>query len=114
MDATEYHKICQDPRALKRYTIEETLKVIPSDLVALRINIDQILSNSPIEKPTEHSGGPDTDYFFVNLSDDDIIQIVETLGDAEVGAVAENGSTTQLASSYATLLDTWNAILMQE
>jgi len=114
MNASEYHKMCQDPRALIRNTIEETLKAIPPDFEVLRNRVGQVLNGTPIEKPIEHRGGSDTDYYLVKLNDKEIFQIVEVLGEAEAGAVAENGSTTQLASHYATLLNKWNAILMQE
>ena len=107
MDSAEYHKQCSSPASFRRKELEDTyeaLKVAQSEKAKIIANA---LESSPIEKPRQHSGGQENDYFNVAVPELDAEAIIEVLGDLEAQSVSEEGHTTPLASHYASLLDRW-------
>ena len=69
------------------------------------------LSQAPIAKPPKHIGGPETDFFQVNLTEEEVEQIICHLFDREAAAVSPDGETTVLASYYAGLVDFWGHLM---
>ena len=110
MTTEEYKIICSKPNAIGRDTIYETLRAIQGEDASLIAELEGILEKPPIEKPSKHEGGPNTDFFLIDLKQETLEKIVETLFDREAGAVGIDGETTPAASRFAMLVDTWNAI----
>jgi hypothetical protein len=73
--------------------------------------IAKILREPPILKPVKHEGGPWTDYYRVEISQDAVSEIVQELLSAETNAVAPNGFTTPQAPQRAALVDKWGDYL---
>ena len=62
-----------------------------------------------LAKPDTHIGGPLDDFFQVELSGSEADEIIGALMVAEGAAVADDGSTTLLASSIGSLVDLWQS-----
>ena len=71
--------------------------------------LQAIISAGPIEKPEKHRGGPETDFFQVQLDQSELEVIVEAFCELEVSNLTSRGATTLTASHYATMLDIWHA-----
>ena len=110
MNQKEYKKITSQNNLLPRNIIEQTKNLISDKDKALVNKLKKILTSDPVEKPSKHSSGTETDYFVVDLTSDEISTIVEACGDAEVGSLDKDYNTTPQASYYGTLLDIWQAI----
>ena len=83
MDPKTYKAICQRPDVFSRGELRETrggLRAVSRSEVAL---ISAILIGAPIEKPSKHAGGPETDYFKCDLTVEQVDQVVEALFDAD-------------------------------
>jgi len=107
MTTEEYKKICSQQNAIGRLAIYETLRALQGEDASVIAELEGILEKPPIEKPPKHEGGPDTDFFLIDVKQETLEKIVETLGDREADAVGIDGKTTPEASRFATLLDIW-------
>ena len=107
MDSTAYHEQCSSPASFSRKQLENTLEALQQAKSEKEELISAVLGSSPIEKPKQHIGGPETDYFEVSMSEFSAELIIEVLGTLEVQNVSPEGLTTPLASHYAGLLDRW-------
>ena len=108
----KYKVACQYPYAFARGVLEETervLKVKAPELVPL---IEQTLSQSAIEKSSQHTGDQRTDYFYVRIDLLAAEVIRDAFVDMEVASVGLDGSTTALASYYAGMADAWTDCLL--
>jgi hypothetical protein len=107
MNANDYKQICSRPDVLQRAVLEQTARVIQIDLPAHAEHIESILGESPVSKPAQHNGGNETDYFYIDLSDEEAGEIIEYLLEKEAGAIGVDGNTTAEASSLGRLVDLW-------
>ena len=103
MDIATYKQLASRSDAFRRVTLTDTAVVVVNSDAALAKRVGEQLDQSPIPKPSQHGGGPDTDIFQVCLPLATVEAIVDVLSDAEAGAVAADGSTTSQASHLATL-----------
>ncbi|WP_036253685.1 hypothetical protein [Methylobacter sp. BBA5.1] len=107
METRAYHEICSKPSSFSRQEIEQTLAAlekVESNKMGL---ISDTLKSKPAEKPAQHRGSKETDYFLVQITIEDAEKIVEALGTLEAQSVSPEGHTTREASYYASLLDRW-------
>lgn len=109
MDNKDYKIISTSEDTFYRSELESTLTAlkVSGNNTLIRV-IEKILEKPSVEKPAQHSGGPETDLFTVDIPWETAEEIKEILGDLEVGAVGGSGETTPLASHYASLLDRWH------
>jgi len=91
-----------------RGTLEETIAVLEREHADLAQRVRSQLERPPMQKPEQHTGGRESDLFQVELFRAEVDLIVEAMGIAEVGALGPDYTTTQAASHFAGLLDTWN------
>ena len=107
METKKYQTICNNSSSFSRLELEQTLDALEkakSNIISL---VDGVLKSKPIEKPSKHQGGKETDYYHVHIAINDAEVIVEELGTLEAQAVSPEGNTTPEASYYASLLDRW-------
>jgi len=98
-----------------------TLNVTREELIRLgdkrlQSEIDRILRDNKIEKPELHNRKNDqtTDYYKLDLTDEDMESIVSMLFDREVFSLGLNYEPTRSASFYATMADKWNEFLIED
>lgn len=108
MDSATYKQQTSRVDAFQRGTLTDTAAALEKTDAELAQRVRDQLERSPIPKPERHGGGPDSDIFRVELPVATIEAIVESLGAAEAGAVAPDGTTTREASRLATLVDIWS------
>jgi hypothetical protein len=110
MTSEEYKQILMGNDVLDYTTLNITVKELTAKKdFKLAEEIQRILRDNKIEKPALHDNLDEaaTNYYKVDLSDDNIDEIRDMFSDLEVSFVGEDGDTTPTASFYATLADKW-------
>ena len=113
MTSEEYKNNINQRDVLDHTTLDVTLKEMASrqefDLAG---KLKSIMDNNKMPKPELHSKPYDhtTNYYKVDLSDEDIDKIIDIFFDLEASHVSEDGNTTPTASFYASLVDKWNTL----
>ena len=113
MNAEEYKNLINEKNVLDHTTLDVTLKEMASrQEFELAGKLKSIMDNNKIPKPELHSKLYDykTNYYKVDLSDDDVEKIIDIFFDLEASHVSEDGNTTPTASFYASLVDKWNTL----
>lgn len=65
MDWKEYKRRCDGPSVMSRWALETSMSRL--DDGESREALARVLSASPIDKPTDHGGGPETDCFALDV-----------------------------------------------
>jgi len=110
MRPNEYKAACQAPDVFSRAALEATIEALGGAEPALSSRLTDALSAEPIVKPPQHRGGPETDFFRVSLTAEEVHELISHLVGLEAEAVAEDGSTTPEASYMASLVDYWASL----
>lgn len=108
MDSKTYKREMSGADVFHRGTLEETIAVLERKQADLAQRVRNQLERPPIQKPEQHTGGSDSDIFRVELFRAEVDLIVEALGEAEVGTLGPDYTTTPEASRFADLRDTWS------
>jgi hypothetical protein len=108
MDENEYRRLCSQPDVMRRSDIRATVSRLQHSCPNLASRLAVVLSSPPVPKPVEHTGGPDTDFLWLDLAEGDIVEIMRELGNLEASLVIDDAPSQQL-SDAGTLLDRWNA-----
>lgn len=109
MDAETYQHLISEPDVLDHTTLNVTLKeVVAQQEFALAAAIQHILQENKIEKPPHSPNQYDTrpNYYKVDLSEDDIDQIIAILEELETSFTNE-GQPTPTSAFYASLAEKW-------
>ena len=117
MNAQEHKRLREGWNVLDFSTLDVTRKYLAeSGLAQLAESINNILANNGIDKPDLHNSiaGQQADYYTVNLPFEDLESIVGMFGDMEVGALDVDYRTTPAASFYASMLDKWNELILNQ
>jgi hypothetical protein len=110
MTTDEYKQIIMKHDVLDYTTLNITVKELTAKKdFELAEEIQRILSDNKIDKPVLHDKLDDasTNYYKVDLSDDNVDKIRDMFLELEVSFVSEDGDTTPTASFYASLADKW-------
>lgn len=110
MTREEYKQILMRNDVLDYTTLNITVKELTAKKdFKLAEEIQRILRDNKIKKPAQHEklDEASTNYYKINLSDDNIDEIRDMFLNLEVSFVGEDGDTTPTASFYATLADKW-------
>ena len=113
MDSSEYKNIISNKNVLDNTTLNITLKELSAAKETKLVSeIERILSNNKIEKPIHHANPDDksTDYFYVNLTSEQIETIIDLFLNLEAQYVSEDGTATPTCAFYASLVDRWQAL----
>lgn len=114
MDSNEYKRNKENSAVFDYSTLITTVKCLQENgYLALAERITSILVKGNIEKPLLHTKPEDkyTNYYYVDLSFDDVKSIVWMFSDLEVGTLGNGYQDTQEASFYASMLDRWNKLI---
>lgn len=93
-------------------TLNVTLKEVAFKKdAALQASLERILSHNKVDLPAEPGNtAKGANYYTVDLSPDQVEQILDILFELEAGNVDEDGIATPTGSFYATLVDKWMAL----
>ena len=105
MDAADYKAKKDSAHAMRRSTLDEILRVVTAQDLALSETVKANLRVIAIERPEKHVGTPDWVQF--SLPEELAESVLDRLGSAEAGAVGLDGETTWEASRVADLVDAW-------
>lgn len=111
MESNNYNKIIDEGNVLDFATLIETKAQLRlKGIVYLESEIDRILSENKVAKPALHQMQEEleTDYFLIDLSSDNIDEIIDLFADLEVDNLGIAYETTHSARHYAKMLDKWN------
>ena len=93
--------------------LRETYGCVRAANTALAIEIENFLQGPPVDRPPLANDNY-IDYYAIQLSDDQISEIVNILLDREAGAVSQTGETTPRASHYSSMVDIWRGLLSDD
>jgi hypothetical protein len=82
----------------------------------LETEVERILRTNKLRKAELHNRKDDqtTDYYKVDLADEDIESIASMFFDKESFSLGLNYETTRAASFYATMAEKWNQFLIED
>lgn len=107
MDASEYHRQCQRPDAFPRDVLERCVHWLRDRDPKSANLLENALSSSPIQKPAEHQGGAESDYFLVRMDPASLDVLIHSLFEAEAEAAA---AESPAAGQIADLVDSWSRL----
>lgn len=110
MDEETYQRLISEPDVLDHTTLNVTLKeVVAQQEFALAAAIQHILQENKIEKPSHSPNQYDTrpNYYKVDLSADNVDQIITILEDLEASFTSDHGKPTPTSAFYASLAEKW-------
>ena len=118
MDNKEYKRITSLWNVKRRNIVQGSLALIKAVNSPLSHKLESTLRSAPVEKPESHTGGKESDYFEVQISEDEMQELVDTLFELEAEAVPQNegidfekeAMQARDANRIASLVDEWNKI----
>ena len=94
-------------------TIKSTInELAKTENIALVDKLLDILNNNKIAKPEKHNREEDieTNHYNIDLSKNQLNDIIDLLIDLEVESLTIDGESTPLASHFTSLIDKWSSI----
>jgi len=118
MDSQEYKQIQSRWNVKRRNVIVDTMVLIKSDSAGLYRKLEATLAGAPIEKPNGHKGSEETDYFEVQLTEEEMQDLVVLLFDLEAASVPqgnglgfeEEAMQAREGSRIGGIVDEWNKL----
>ncbi len=104
------HGSAADEMRVRADLLRETIECVHGENSMLANALLKILHGSPIGRPPVANDGY-KDYYWLELSVEQISEIVSILLQFEVNSVGHDGTTTPAASHYAGLVDFWSTAL---
>ena len=77
MNWETYKKCCNGPEYVSRWLLERSIALVVGAHIA--VSLDTILGHVPLAKPQGHKGGPETDYFRLDLNRNQVAKILAAL-----------------------------------
>jgi hypothetical protein len=118
MDSIEYKQITSLWNVKRRNIIEESLALIQGESPDLEKKLESTLASNPVQKPNEHDGGKESDFFRVLITESEMQDLIDLLFDLEAAAVPQGDGIgfekeamqSREASRIAGLVDEWNKL----
>jgi len=101
MNKIDYYSIIE--------AINELTRIGKKEIVC---NLQTIVKHKKIAKPEKHSKKDDlfTSYFEVDLSEDDLNEIIDLFADLEITSLTADGEAGSKTNHYVSLLDRWSNV----
>ena len=118
MDNLEYKQAKQKWNVKRRSIISDTMQLIKGLNDSLYTKLQRSIEAPPIEKPPSHTGGIDSDFFVILLSEEEAQELIDLLFDLEAAAVPQGDGIgfekeamqAREASRIASLVNDWNKL----
>ena len=107
MMATQYKKLSEAPDVFSRAIIEKTALMLPEGS-RHKARLQNIARQEPIEKPPLHDGYRDADRFRIDLTKEDVDDILDELISLEAEVVLYGEETTPYHVYVAHFVDEWS------
>ncbi|MCY4093969.1 MAG: hypothetical protein OXG05_02445 [Gammaproteobacteria bacterium] len=101
MDWDTYKELSHSPAYFTRWALDRTSAHVAG---TLREQLERCNTQEPLEKPSDHKGGPETDVLRLDLSVECVRSIVDALDVAQVEMKLEQGSSQ---ANLGTLIKSW-------
>ncbi len=91
-------------------TLRETIKILSELESEILMNkLLEIIDNNEIQKPDKHNRKQDikTSYFNIDLTEDEIDEIIDLLEENQMKFVGDGDNHEQLFYHYSDLIDNW-------
>lgn len=91
-------------------TLSETIKILSELESEILMNkLLEIINNNEIQKPDKHNRKQDikTSYFNIDLTEDEIDEIIDLLQENQMNFVGDEDNHEQLFYHYSDLIDNW-------
>ncbi len=102
MNWERYKAICDTPDVCSRWLLEQTLELVAEPSLAGRLRAH--LDGTPLEKPDDHEGGPETDMFRMSLGLDDVRALRRRLEEAVAAGATTSGTRDRGLNGF---IETW-------
>jgi hypothetical protein len=89
MGWSAYKSLCDSPRTLSRWMIEQSLELL-CDEPLLADALGRVLRSAPLDKPADHRGGPASDMFELDID----TEAARRIHDVVAAAVREGRATS--------------------
>lgn len=109
MDDAEYRRLISAPDVMKRADLRATESRLVGEAPDLVEAIRRVLRSAPVRRPPAHTGLPDDDYLWLDLSEDEIDAIHEALRDQERELASDEKPDHIRLAWVADLADRWNS-----
>ncbi len=118
MDSVEYKQITSLWNVKRRNVIEDSLALIRGESPDLAIKLESTLARSPVQKPSHHTGGKESDFFRVLVTESEMQDLIDLLFDLEAASVPQGDGIgfekearqAREASRIASIVDEWNKL----
>jgi hypothetical protein len=118
MNSEEYKRITNQWNVKRRNLIEDSLALVEKESEELAEMLRKTLVGVPIENPTLHTGDMDTDYFKVQMSEEEMQNLIDLLFELEAASVPKGDGVgfekeafqAGEASRIALLVNEWNKL----
>ena len=78
MQWEDYKRLCERPDYFSRWALQLTGETVSDP--ALRKTLADVTRRAPLDKPADHRGGPETDYFQVDVAMHHALLVVHQIG----------------------------------
>lgn len=106
MDDQEYKRLCAQPDVMRRAEMRATMTRLKREHAPLAAALERVMGRPALPKPVGFQGSSENDYFYIDLSEDELDAIAEALEDMERSLAASGSDDSELAF-VATLHDRW-------
>lgn len=106
VDDQEYKRLCAQPDVMRRADLRATIARLGPQHAELRNALARVLASSPLQKPSGFQGGPENDYFYLDISEQDLFAIADVIADIEISLADSEDGSAEL-NFVAELHDTW-------
>lgn len=103
MNWTDYKTACERPDCFSRHALEITIAALEG---ADAVRIASFLERTPIEKPADHRGGAETDFFPVAMEPGLVERVIAVLRGVARSGGPRAGRYAHLAVVWSEYLDT--------
>lgn len=90
VELSEYERITTQWNVKSRHTLEHTLNWITEKSPQISVKLKQALDGMPIEKPASYNYGKESDFFCLNITTEEVDEIIMVLIEMNTEAVAHH------------------------
>lgn len=93
---------------MSRPALRATAQLLRAQFPALADRIEAVAKGTPVQKPPKHTGGRESDFLYLDLTELEIEEVFEAVADIEVAHAGAATPDSAKLSDIASLTDRWN------
>ncbi len=107
MDLFTYYKTCGEPKVFNRLDLELTIELLRPTTASLALAVRNITMQPAIEKPAGTYLSYETDWFYVDLEQQDVSDIIESLTELNLSLANYEDENANKIVRIRTLIFSW-------